>query len=59
MKTFNAIQIVILLMLAPILLQLCFGAAFAGAKVVFWVGSLGTAALAIYTIACVRSGMGN
>ena len=57
MKTFNAIQMVIFLMLSPVLLQLCRGANFMGANVVFWIGLLGSIGLFIWTVFLVRVGM--
>ena len=57
MKIFNSIQIVILLMLAPTLLSWCHNATFAGAQAMFWTGLIGTAALAIVTMALVHEGM--
>ncbi len=57
MKTFNAIQIIILLMAAPSLLSLCSAATFAGASALFWVGIIGTIGVAGLAIFLVRSGM--
>lgn len=57
MKLFNSIQIVVLLMLAPTLLSLCYKAAFIGAGAVFWVGLLGTVGLFFLATYLVRAGM--
>lgn len=57
MRTFNAIQMVILLMAAPTLLHLCSKASFAGAGALFWVGIIGTVGLAILTTFLIRFGM--
>lgn len=58
MKTFNAIQIVVLLMLGPSLLQLCKTSTFTGAPAVFWGGLIGFLALAVLATALIRIGMG-
>jgi len=57
MKTFNAIQMIILLMASPSLLSLCYNATFPGARAVFYVCAIGTIALAIWNIVLVRMGI--
>lgn len=57
MKTFNAIQIVVLLMASPTLLSLCYKATFIGAGALFWVGIIGTIALFLLAAYLVRVGM--
>ena len=58
MRTFNSIQIIVILMAMPTLLNLCKSASFAGAGALFWVGLLGTGALGILATFLVRNGMG-
>jgi hypothetical protein len=57
MKTFNAIQMVVLLALAPTLLTLVHTAGFVGAGAVFWTGLVGSVGLFIWTTFLVRAGM--
>lgn len=57
MKFFNAIQIVVLLMLAPTLLTLARAATFAGAGALFWGGLAGTLALAVFAMVCIYEGL--
>lgn len=57
MKTFNAIQIVIILMAMPTLLSLLRAATFVGAGPLFWVAMLGTIGLSLLTAYLVRAGM--
>lgn len=57
MKTFNAIQIVVLLMAMPTLLSLLRAATFAGAGALFWVVLLGTIGLSLLAAYLVRAGM--
>lgn len=57
MKTFNALQMVILLMGSPTLLSWLSSATFTGATALFWVGIIGTAALAIWNTILIRVGI--
>jgi len=57
MKTFNAIQMTILLMASPTLLSMCANATFFGASALFWAGLAGTLALAAWTTILVRLGI--
>jgi len=57
MKTFNAIQIVIILMAAPSLLNLLDKAEFSGASALYWVGVIGAVGLSILATVLIRMGM--
>ena len=59
MKLFNAIQIVVLLMISPTLLTMARTATFSGAGALFWGALIGVIALAITSIVLVYSGMEN